>query len=471
MALHRVLIIGGGFGGLHAAQVLGKDPRVTVTLVDRRNFHTFQPLLYQVATGAISPGDIAQPLRSILRKRENTSVLLGEAIGIDPDKREVTLSDGGPVPYDTLIVATGARHSYFGNDQWAPNAPGLKSVDDALEIRRRILIAFEAAEREQNLERRREWMTFVVIGGGPTGVELAGALGEIANDTLKRDFRSIHSPDARIILVEALDRVLPPYPADRSRSAKKQLGQLGVDVRVGTRVTDVDSHKVTVVHDGVEETIPARTTLWAAGVQASTFVRRVAEATGAQTDRAGRIIVGRDLTVPGHPEIFALGDAAVQPWKDGKPVPGIAQGAIQSGSCAAKAVQARLDGRDPGTFKYTDKGDVAVIGRMHGVTNIRWLGPLGKQGGWLAWMMWLAIHIFYLIGFANRIVVLVRWAWSFFTSGRGTRLITGTPLLPPIEEPAPPAWAPEDAEGASGTDATDDGPAGASEAEEAGAGI
>ena len=439
MASHRVLIIGGGFGGLNAARILGRDPRVTVTLVDRRNFHTFQPLLYQVATGAISPGDIAQPLRSILRKRANTTVLLGEAVGIDAERREVLLSDGGPVPYDTLVVATGARHSYFGNDQWAPNAPGLKSIDDALEIRRRILIAFEAAEREQNLDRRREWMTFVVIGGGPTGVELAGALGEIANDTLKRDFRSIHSPDARIILVEALDRILPPYPPGRSKSAKKQLSKLGVDVRTSTRVIDVDPLRVTVLHDGAEETIPARTTLWAAGVQASTFARRVAEATGAQTDRAGRVIVGPDLTVPGHPEIYALGDAAVQPWKKDRPVPGIAQGAIQSGSWAAKAILTRLEGGEPGVFRYTDKGDVAVIGRLHGVTNIRWLGPLGRQGGVIAWMMWLAIHIFYLIGFANRIVVMVRWAWSFFTSGRGTRLITGSPLLPPIEEPAP-AW-------------------------------
>jgi NADH dehydrogenase len=440
MASHRVLIIGGGFGGLNAARALGRDPRVAVTLVDRRNFHTFQPLLYQVATGAISPGDIAQPLRSILRKRRNTTVLLGEAVGIDVEKREVLLSDGGPLPYDTLIVATGARHSYFGHDDWAPNAPGLKSIDDALEIRRRILIAFEAAEREQSLERRAEWMTFLVIGGGPTGVELAGALGEIANDTLRRDFRSIHSPDAQIILVEALDRILPPYPPDRSRSAAKQLAKLGVDVRTGTRVIDVDAHTVTVLHDGAEETIPARTTLWAAGVQASTFVRRVAEAAGAETDRAGRILVGPDLTVPGHPEILALGDAAVQPWKKGKSVPGVAQGAIQSGGWAGRAVLARLDGKAPGTFRYRDKGDVAVIGRLRGVTNIRWLGPLGRQGGFTAWMMWLAIHIFYLIGFANRIVVMVRWAWSFFTSGRGTRLITGSPLLPPIEDPAPPAW-------------------------------
>jgi NADH:ubiquinone reductase (H+-translocating) len=440
MEQQRVLVIGGGFGGLHAARELGKDPRFAITLVDRRNFHTFQPLLYQVATGAISPGDIAQPLRSVLRKRRNVTVLLGEAKEIDVERREVVLSDGGPLPYDTLIVATGARHSYFGRDDWAANAPGLKSIDDALEIRRRILIAFEAAEREQNVVRRQEWMTFVIIGGGPTGVELAGSLGEIAKDTLKRDFRSIHSPDARIILVEALDRVLPPYPPDRSASAKHQLEQLGVEVRVNTRVTAMDEHTVTVQTEQGEEVIRARTRLWAAGVQASTFVKTVATATGAETDRAGRILVNPDLTVPGHPEILVLGDAAVQPWKDGRPVPGVAQGAIQAGKHAGKMIRARLDGKSSTPYRYVDKGDVAVIGRLHGVTNIRWMGPLGRQGGVLAWAMWLVIHIFYLIGFANRIVVLVRWAWSFVTSGRGTRLITGSPLLPPIEEPAPPAW-------------------------------
>jgi NADH:quinone reductase (non-electrogenic) len=443
MASHRVVIVGGGFGGLNAARELGRDPRVAVTLVDRRNFHLFQPLLYQVATGALSPGDIAQPLRSVLRRNRNTTVLLGEAVGIDLERREVLMSDGGPIPYDTLVVATGARHSYFGRDDWAAHAPGLKSIDDATEIRRRILIAFEAAEREQNPQRRAEWMTFVVVGGGPTGVELAGALGEISNDTLKRDFRSIHPPDARIILVEALDRVLPPYPPDRSASAKRQLERLGVEVRTGTRVVHIDERCVRVrVGDGDgdgEEEIPARTVLWAAGVQASSFARAVAAATGAETDRAGRVVVGRDLRIPGHPEIYAIGDDAVQPWKKDRPVPGVAQGAIQPGQYVGKAILARLDGRPVAPFRFKDKGDVAVIGRLAGVTNIGWLGPFGKQGGFTAWLMWLVIHIFYLIGFANRIVVVVRWAWSFFTSGRGTRLITGSPLLPPIEDPAPPA--------------------------------
>jgi NADH dehydrogenase len=441
-ARHRVTIVGGGFGGLYAARKLGRDPRIDLTLVDRRNHHVFQPLLYQVATGALAPGEIAQPLRSILRRHANTTVLLGEATGIDVDRREVRMSDGGPIPYDTLVVATGARHSYFGHDEWARFAPGLKSIDDATEIRRRILIAFEAAEREHVPERRREWMTFVVVGGGPTGVELAGALGEIANDTLRRDFRSIKTPDARIILVEAMDRVLPNYPADRSRSARRQLERLGVVVRTSTRVTAIAEHDVTVEPpdpETGEARLPARTVLWAAGVQASSFVKAVAAATGAEADKAGRIKVGTDLTIPGHPEIYVIGDAAIQPWKPDRPVPGVAQGGIQGGKYVAGAILTRLDGAAPAPFRFSDRGDVAVIGRLSGVTNIGWLGPFGKTGGFIAWVLWLGIHIAYLIGFANRLVVLTRWAWSFFTHGRGSRLITGQPLLPDIEEPEPPA--------------------------------
>ena len=436
---HRVVIVGGGFGGLYAARGLGGDARVDLTLVDRRNFHLFQPLLYQVATGALAPGEIAQPLRSILRRNRNTTVLLGAAVGIDPERRELLMSDGGPIPYDTLVVASGARHSYFGHDEWAPFAPGLKSIDDATEIRRRILIAFEAAEREADPARRAEWMTFVIVGGGPTGVELAGALGEIANDTLRNDFRSIDPRDARIILVEALERVLPPYPPDRSASAKRQLERLGVTVRTGTRVVDIGAAYVRVASAAGEEKIPARTVLWAAGVLASSFGRAVAKALGAETDRAGRILVGPDLTVPGHPEVIVVGDAAVQPWKSGRPVPGVAQGGIQGGKYAAAAIRRRLSGQPVPAFRYSDRGDVAVIGRLAGVTNIGWLGPFGRQGGFLAWMLWLGIHIVYLIGFANRIVVVTRWAWSFLTHGRGSRLITGQPLLPEIEVPEPPA--------------------------------
>jgi NADH dehydrogenase len=435
---HHVLIVGGGFGGLYAAKELGRDPDVAVTLVDRRNFHLFQPLLYQVATGALSPGEIAQPLRSILRRQENTAVLLGEAVDVRPQDREVVLGDGGSLPYDTLIVATGARHAYFGNDAWAPHAPGLKSIDDATEMRRRILIAFEAAEREGDPQRRREWMTFVIVGAGPTGVELAGALGEIANDALRRDFRSISPPDARIVLVEAVDRVLPTYPPGRSRSARRQLERLGVEVRTRTMVVHIDERDVRVRAGDTEETIPARTVLWAAGVLASSFARRVAAATGAETDRNGRVVVDDHLAVPGHPEIFVIGDAALQPWKQGRPVPGVAQGAIQSGRYVGRTIRARLAGVPTPPFRYSDRGDVAVIGRLSGVTNVGWLGPLGQAGGLPAWFLWLGIHIFYLIGFANRVVVVTRWAWSFMTRGRSTRLITGSPLLPPIEEPEPP---------------------------------
>jgi NADH:quinone reductase (non-electrogenic) len=441
---HRVVVIGGGFAGLYAARSLGIDPEVRVTLVDRRNFHLFQPMLYQVATGVLSPAEIAQPLRSILRKRRNTTVILGEAIGIDLDRHEVTLSDGGPLAYDTLIVATGARHSYFDHPDWAPLAPGLKTIEDATEIRRRILIAFEAAEREADPARRAEWLTFVLVGGGPTGVELAGALGEIARQSLRHDFRSIHPEDARIILVEAMDRILPPYPADRSASAKRQLERLGVSVRTSTRVIDIDERHVQVVSADGEESIPARTVLWAAGVTASTFARTVAKAAGAETDRAGRVLVGPDLTLPGHPEVFVVGDAAVEPWKEGKPTPGVAQGAMQGGTYAAKVIRRRVLGRPYEPFRYSDHGDVAVIGRLSGVTNIGWLGPFGRQGGFTAWLLWLGIHISYLIGFANRVVVIVRWGWTFLTHGRSTRLITGQALLPPIEDPEPPALLPLD---------------------------
>jgi NADH dehydrogenase len=440
---HRVVVIGGGFAGLYAARNLGIDPEVRLTLIDRRNFHLFQPLLYQVATGALSPGDIAQPLRSVLRHQRNITVILGEAVGLDPERREVQIADGGLVGYDTLIVATGAHHSYFDHPEWAALAPGLKTIEDATDIRRRILIAFEAAEREADPQRRREWMTFLVIGGGPTGVELAGALGEIAHDTLRRDFRAIRPGEARILLVEAMDRILPPYPAAQSQSARRQLERLGVEVRTEMRVVDIDERSVKVtMSDGSAREIPARTVLWAAGVQASSFARVVADAVGATTDRAGRVIVGPDLTIPGHPEIFVVGDAAVQPWKDDRPVPGVAQGAIQGGSYAAKVIRRRVLDRPYEPFHYRDKGDVAVIGRLAGVTNIGWLGPFGRQSGFVAWALWLGIHILYLIGFANRVVVLIRWAWSFLTHGRGTRLITGTQLLPPIEEPEPPVLAP-----------------------------
>jgi NADH dehydrogenase len=419
---------------------LGKNRAVEVTLIDRRNYHLFQPLLYQVATGALSPGDIAQPLRAILRHCKNTRVILGEAVGLDPAARRITLSDEGTVDYDTLVVATGARHAYFGHDEWAELAPGLKTIEDATDMRRRILIAYEAAEREADGNRRSEWMTFTVVGGGPTGVELAGALGEISRDTLRRDFRSILPSDARVLLVEALDRVLPTYPTELCESAKSQLEHLGVTVRTGTRVTAIDEGGITVsVHSDTGgdliERIPTRTVLWAAGVQASSFGRKVAEALGVEVDRAGRVPVDANLAVQGHPEIMVLGDLAVVPRPGGKPVPGVAPAAIQEGKYAAASIKRRLEGKPIEPFHYQDRGDVAVIGRLSGVADIRWLGRLGHMRGFLAWGMWLGVHILYLIGFANRLVVLIRWAWSFLTHGRGTRLITGEPHLPPIKRP------------------------------------
>ena len=436
---HRVVIVGGGFAGLYAARALGKARSIELTLIDRRNYHLFQPLLYQVATGALSPGDIAQPLRSIVGRNTNTRVLLGEALRLDPAAHRVVLSDGGTVEYDTLIVATGAHHAYFGHDDWATLSPGLKTIEDATDIRHRILIAYEAAERETDPVRRAEWMTFVVVGAGPTGVELAGALGEISRDTLRRDFRSIHPADARVLLVEAADRVLPGYPESLSSSARRQLEHLGVSVRTQTRVTEIDEGGVDVSaggdHGQSSERISTRTVLWAAGVQASSFGRKVAEALGAEVDRTGRVPVGPDLSVPGHAEVLIVGDLAVVMRPDGRIVPGVAPAAIQEGKYAAESTLARLGGKPVRPFRYRDRGDVAVIGRLSGVADIRWLGRLGRRSGFIAWMLWLSVHILYLIGFANRLVVIIRWAWSFLTHGRGARLITGEPHLPPIKRP------------------------------------
>jgi len=438
-ASHRVVIVGGGFAGLYAARELGGDPAIDLTLVDRRNFHLFQPFLYQVATGALSPGEIAQPLRAILRRQRNTTVILAAAAGLDPNGRRLLASDGGPIEYDTLVVATGAHHAYFGHDEWAPFAPGLKTIEDATEMRRRILIAFEAAEREADPVRRSEWMTFVIVGGGPTGVELAGALGEIAHNTLRRDFRSIHPPDSRIVMVEALDRILTTFPPGLSGSATRALVRLGVTVRTGTPVIGIDEHGVTIrlgrEAGAPEERIPARTVLWAAGVQASSFGRMVAEATGADLDRSGRIRVSPDLTIPGYPEIFVIGDLALVGEPGGRPVPGIAPAAIQMGRYAAGSIRRRLRGEPVEPFRYRDKGNLATIGRAKAVAD---LGRFRRFGGFPAWLLWLFVHIFNLVGFQNRLVVIIRSAWSFFTDGRVTRLITGDPLLPPIEEPEPP---------------------------------
>lgn len=421
---HRVLIIGGGYGGLYAARALARRD-VEIALVDRRNHHLFSPLLYQVATGALSPSDIAQPLRLILRKQQNVRVLLGEAIGIEPAARTVRLDDGSDLPYDSLIVATGTKHSYFGNDDWAEHAPGIKTLEDALQMRARILDAFERAELETDATRQHAWMTFVIVGAGPTGVELAGSLCEIARDALPRDFRAINTEEAQVFLVEGADRVLPTYPRSLSRAAARQLAQLGTTIRTRTLVTEIDAEGVTVsgADGGASSRIEARTVLWAAGVAVGRFGRAVAEATSAPTDRVGRIEVGHDLTIPGYPDIWVVGDLAAAEWAPGKNVPGVAQGGIQGGQYAARALIARRDGVSIPDFEFKDIGELATIGRLRAVADFRMV----RFSGFVAWFMWLGIHIFWLIGLQNRILVMVRWAWSFLSRGRGSRLITGLP--------------------------------------------
>jgi NADH:ubiquinone reductase (H+-translocating) len=416
--MHRVVIIGGGFGGLYAAQALGHAP-VQVTLIDRRNFHLFQPLLYQVATGGLSPGEIASPLRHVLRRHTNTEVLLAVMTDLDAVNRHVVLRDGEE-GYDTLIVAAGASDSYFGNDQWEPLAPGLKTIEDATEIRSRILLAFEKAEREPDEEARRAWLTFVVVGAGPTGVELAGALGEIANDTLRHDFRRIDPSTARIFLVEGSDRVLPPYPPDLSAKAEDALIRMKLRPMLGALVTGIDETGVTVRRGNEIEHIPARTVLWAAGVQASPLGRTLAERAGAKLDRVGRVIVEPDLTIAGHPEILVIGDLANFAHQTGKPLPGVAPVAMQQGRYAAKLVRGRLSGKTLEPFHYWDKGSLATIGRAAAVADF---GRIHIDG-YLAWLTWLFVHLMYLVEFDNRLLVLIQWAYNYFTRNRGARLIT-----------------------------------------------
>ncbi|WP_428267816.1 NAD(P)/FAD-dependent oxidoreductase [Haliangium sp.] len=415
----HVVIIGGGFGGLAAARALARAP-VDITLIDRRNHHLFQPLLYQVATAGLNPADIAYPIRSILRKQKNVRVLLAAARRIDPETRTVVL-DSGELSYDYLVVATGATHSYFGNDAWAAHAPGLKTVEDALEIRRRVLLAYEAAERETDPEAQQAWLTFAVVGAGPTGVELAGALAEIGRYTLARDFRHIDPTKVRVVLVEAAERVLPPYPDELSEKAHHHLKRLGVTVRTGARVTHLDQHGLDI---GAER-IPTRTVLWAAGVAASP----VAAGLGVPLDRSGRVMVEADLSVPDHPEVFVIGDLAAV-VQDGRQVPAVAPAAVQGGQQAGRCIAASLGGRPRPSFHYRDKGSMATIGRAAAVVH---LGRM-RLSGFVAWMMWWLVHILFLIGFRNRFLVLFAWAWSYLTYQRGARLITGThAILPRVE--------------------------------------
>jgi NADH dehydrogenase len=415
----RVVIVGGGFGGLYTARALKKAP-TDVTLVDRRNFHLFQPLLYQVATGALSPANIAAPLRSIVKRQRNTRVLLAEVTAFDPAGRRV-LTGAGDLEYDFLVVATGVTHAYFGHEGWEAFAPGLKTIEDATGIRRRILLAFEEAETTRDPARKRELLTFVIVGAGPTGAELAGALAEIARKTLRDDFRTIDPAEARILLVEAGPRVLPAYPDDLSGKARAALESLGVDVLLGTSVTDVTAGGVAVTREGRTETIAAATVVWAAGIAASPLGKALAEASGAETDRAGRVRVEPDLTIPGHPEIFVIGDLAALAGKDGKQLPGVAPVAMQQGRHVARTIRARLEGTDPpGPFRYRDKGSMATIGRGRAVAALGFV----HVAGYPAWLAWLFIHLMYLVQFGNRVLILVQWAWNYLTWNRSARLIT-----------------------------------------------
>jgi len=407
----RVVIIGGGFGGLAAAKALAHAP-FDVTLIDRHNYHLFQPLLYQVATAGLSPADIASPIRSILRSQSNANVVLAKVSGIDLERREV-VAEARRIPFDYLIVATGAQHAYFGHDNWAAYAPGLKTIDDATYLRRRILLAFEKAETEPDPDECRRLLNFVVVGGGPTGVEMAGAIAELANRALASDFRRIDPRCARIVLVEAAPRFLTPFDPSLSKSAKRSLEQLGVEVRLGAGVTESDCNGVSIGTERIE----ARTIIWAAGVMASP----AGEWLGAETDRAGRVNVGPDLSLPGHPDVFVIGDVAAAVDAEGRPLPGVAPVAKQQGKYVARLLMGRAEGKKIPPFRYRDFGLLATIGRKRAVVQIGGL----KLSGFVAWLIWSVAHIYFLIGFRNRLIVAMNWAWNYVTFQRGTRLITG----------------------------------------------
>lgn len=413
----HVVIVGGGFAGLNAARSLARAP-VRVTLIDRRNFHLFQPLLYQVAMGELSPANISAPLRAIVRRQRNCQVLLDDVLDFDPQQRRVILSTG-EMSYDYLIVAAGARTSYYGHPQWAAAAPGLKSIEDATKIRRQVLTAFERAERESDSQARQQWLTFVVIGAGPTGVELAGTLAEMARFTLKNDFRRIRPSDARILLVD-MSRVLAPYPEDLAQRAARDLQRIGVIIRTGPRVADIKPGQVVLEANGQQETITCGTVLWAAGVEASPLAGRLAKAVGLQTDRAGRLAVGPELTVPGHDEIYAIGDMVRADDQNGQPLPGIAPVAIQQGRYVADAIRARLRGKAVAPFRYRDYGMMATVGRASAVALIGGY----KFRGLIAWLLWLVVHLMQIVRFQNRMLVLIQWAWNYATFNRSARLIT-----------------------------------------------
>jgi NADH dehydrogenase len=428
---HRVVVIGGGFGGLLATKHLARAP-VEITLIDRRNFHLFQPLTYQIATGALSPAEVCYPLRAIFKRRRNVRVLLGEVTEIELGKRELHVEPSAgikepalTIPYDTLIASGGSHYSYFGHDEWQEVAPEVKSLESALAVRRRLLSSFEAAELEGNEERRRALLTFVVVGAGPTGVEMAGQIAELSRDTLRHDFRSIDPREGRVLLLEMADRVLGTFPESLSRKALRSLEHLGVTPMLEHRVVDIDKQAVTVqASGGTTERIRASTVIWAAGVTASSLAKRLGDQTGAEVDRAGRVTVEPDLTLPDHPEVFAIGDMVRIRSEDGgvQTMPGLAPVAMQEGHYAARAIRARLRGKQVRAFRYRDKGNLATIGRSRAVADLH----LVKLSGFLAWITWLGVHLWYLIGFQNRLLVFIRWAFSFFTRGRGARIITAS---------------------------------------------
>jgi NADH:ubiquinone reductase (H+-translocating) len=419
--LHRIVILGGGFGGLVAAQTL-KPAKAKLTLIDKRNFHLFQPLLYQVATGSLSPGEICSPIRSVLRRQKNTEVLLGQACDLDPEAKTVTLVDGGVFPYDSIIIGTGSETSYYGKEQWREDAPSLKTIEEATAIRHKLLYAFERAERTETEEEARQWLTFVIVGGGPTGIELAGALAEIARETLRSDFRRIRPEESRIIVLEGGPRLLPSYPEDLSRKAQQLVSKLGVEIRVNAFVNNVHSEGLTYKHEGGNVALSAKTILWSGGVKTTPFGQKIVERTSAETDETGKIKVLPDLTIPNYPDIFVVGDLAYVVDEHGKPLPGVAQPAIQEGRYAAKVILARLNnGVRPVPFHYFDKGDLAVIGRAAAVANI-----FGVHiSGLFAWLIWLFVHLMYLVQFQSRLLVFVQWGLEYLTFSRGARLITG----------------------------------------------
>lgn len=414
----RVVIVGGGFGGLYAAKKLKKEA-LSITLIDRANHHLFLPLLYQVAIAGLSPGDIAVPLREIFSRDKNVRTLMGEVTDIDVENRRVIYT-GGEVPYDALIIATGAIYNYFGKEQWIPHAPGMDGLESALEIRRRILTAYEEAEQESDPERRQALMTFVIIGAGPTGVELAGAIAEMANRTMKEDFRATNPNQTRVILIEMMDRVLPPFAPDLSEKARRSLEDLGVTVRTNTKVLDITAtHVLVQAQDGAEERIPCSAVMWAAGVKAAGLSKVLHDRTGVELDRGGRVKVSPDLSIPNFPEIFVVGDT-VYLEQNGKPLPGLAPVAMQQGEHAARQVVRRLLGQQSTKpFRYRDRGIMATIGRAAAVADLR----VVRLSGFIAWVIWLFIHLMYLVGFRNRLIVFLQWMWNYLTFRRGVRLI------------------------------------------------